>query len=147
VETDQTQLLIEFLRERDTACPRCAYNLRNATQPRCSECGLPIVLSVRPSIAVTTHWIAAITIYGSSALIGVFFLCLVLRLGWPGHPRLISPPNLALMAYMLHIPLPIFLLKSRRRFIRLSTAAQKSVWIVGAVLATAMLASLIIFVR
>ena len=145
--TDQTQLLIDFLRERDVPCPLCAYNLRDAMQSRCSECGLPIELSLRSSIVVTGHWIAAITIYGSSAIIGFFFLCLVLRLGWPGHPRLVSPPNLTLMGYMAHIPVPVALFYSRRWFLRWSPRGQKTVWIVGLVLAALLLASLIIFVR
>ena len=38
-DADGDALLIEFLRERDTACPICGYNLRNLTRDVCPECG------------------------------------------------------------------------------------------------------------
>lgn len=36
---DEKELLIELLADRDVPCPRCEYNLRTLTTPRCPECG------------------------------------------------------------------------------------------------------------
>lgn len=38
-------LLETMLRDRDVPCPRCAYNLRSLTSPRCPECGDEITIS------------------------------------------------------------------------------------------------------
>ena len=46
---DADGLLLDFVRDRDAACPRCGYNLRNLTLPRCPECRHDLVL------AVTSH--------------------------------------------------------------------------------------------
>jgi len=42
-----TDLLREYLAERDVACPSCQYNLRNLTSATCPECGERLVLLVR----------------------------------------------------------------------------------------------------
>jgi hypothetical protein len=39
-------LLLEFLREHDAACPVCGYNLKTLTRPICPECGQELVLTV-----------------------------------------------------------------------------------------------------
>jgi hypothetical protein len=41
-----TARLVEFLQDRDTACPLCGYNLRNLTADGCPECGHELRLSV-----------------------------------------------------------------------------------------------------
>jgi hypothetical protein len=146
VETDQTQLLSTFLRERDVPCPRCAYNLRNATQPRCSECGLPIELAVQSVVSVNGHWTAAMVLFGANALLGLFFLCLVLQREWPDH-RWHGAGNLTLLGYMLQIPVPPLLYLRRKRFVRLPVPTQMSFWIVGALLAGVLLLGLMIWVR
>lgn len=142
---DPTQLLLTYLHERDVPCPRCTYNLRSAAQPRCSECGLPIELGVRATIIITGHWVAAMTIYGSSALLGLFFITLVMKAGWPEDR--FSVTNAVLIGYMLHIPLAIVLLISRRRFVRVPAAVQRMIWIIGAILAAALLLMLVAFLR
>jgi hypothetical protein len=43
--TDAT-LLQTFLADRDTACPRCRYNLRNLSGSRCPECGDELLLRI-----------------------------------------------------------------------------------------------------
>ena len=43
---DADGLLLAFVRDRDTACPRCGYNVRNLTKPVCPECEEPLVLKV-----------------------------------------------------------------------------------------------------
>ena len=44
---NEHQLLRQFLRARDVACPGCAYNLRDLTGQRCPECGQAIVLHLQ----------------------------------------------------------------------------------------------------
>ncbi|HVP72415.1 MAG TPA: hypothetical protein VMS30_01665 [Phycisphaerales bacterium] len=44
--TDET-LLGWFLHERDVACPRCGYNIRNLTHAFCPECREELALTVR----------------------------------------------------------------------------------------------------
>jgi len=39
-------VLIDWLKDRDAACPLCAYNIRGLTTPRCPECGQVLRLSV-----------------------------------------------------------------------------------------------------
>ncbi len=43
---DADGLLLDFVRDRDVACPRCGYNVRNLTKPVCPECEEPLVLKV-----------------------------------------------------------------------------------------------------
>ena len=45
-DVQETDLLLQFLHERDHACPRCGYNLRNLTQPVCPECRETLNLKV-----------------------------------------------------------------------------------------------------
>ena len=44
--TDETELLLHYLRSHDAVCPLCKYNLRNLTVPRCPECGRAIKIAV-----------------------------------------------------------------------------------------------------
>ncbi len=38
--------VVEFVRTRSVPCPRCGYELRGLEQPKCPECGEPLVLKV-----------------------------------------------------------------------------------------------------
>ena len=40
------ELLLEFLREHESPCPVCGYNLKALTRPVCPECGQELVLAV-----------------------------------------------------------------------------------------------------
>jgi hypothetical protein len=42
------KFLVDYLRDRDEACPACKYNLRNLTGVRCPECGEELQLRVSP---------------------------------------------------------------------------------------------------
>ena len=44
--TDADRMLLDFVRDRDVACPSCGYNVRNLTKPVCPECEEPLVLKV-----------------------------------------------------------------------------------------------------
>lgn len=49
--TPVQSLVTEFLRGRDIACPKCGYNLRNATGTVCPECGVELMLHIHPRFA------------------------------------------------------------------------------------------------
>ena len=38
--------MVEFVRGRSVPCPRCGYELHGLEQPKCPECGEPLVLKV-----------------------------------------------------------------------------------------------------
>src|SRR5215471_11172765 len=40
------ELLLMFVHDRSVPCPRCGYDLRALTQPRCPECREPLKLVV-----------------------------------------------------------------------------------------------------
>ncbi len=40
------EMLLEFLRDHDAACPVCGYNVRSLTRPICPECRQELVLTV-----------------------------------------------------------------------------------------------------
>src|SRR5947208_13149861 len=42
----EERMLLEYVADRDVACPSCMYNLRGLTTPRCPECGRELKLSV-----------------------------------------------------------------------------------------------------
>jgi hypothetical protein len=44
--TRAQELLLDFLRDNDAACPVCGYNLRGLTRPICPECRHDLVLHV-----------------------------------------------------------------------------------------------------
>src|SRR5262245_7579202 len=44
--TPAQEMLIDFLREHDAACPLCGYNVRALTRPICPECKQELTLTV-----------------------------------------------------------------------------------------------------
>jgi hypothetical protein len=44
--TRAQEMLLDFLRDHDAACPVCGYNLRALTRPICPECGHALMLTV-----------------------------------------------------------------------------------------------------
>jgi hypothetical protein len=52
-------MLLDFLREHDAACPVCGYNLRALTRPICPECGHELVLTVGAAARLRLGWLLA----------------------------------------------------------------------------------------
>ena len=46
VNSRAQEMLLEFLRDHDAACPVCGYNVRGLTRPVCPECRGDLVLTV-----------------------------------------------------------------------------------------------------
>jgi hypothetical protein len=51
-----SQLLGQFLSDRDIGCPACGYNLRGSSAPRCGECGAAVQLSLARAGALGGQW-------------------------------------------------------------------------------------------
>ena len=131
-KNDDESMLFEWLRERDVECPLCRYNLRGLTAPRCPECGNGLRLSVALLDPYAKAWVTLATIACGSAGMGLFFLCIILRAGMP-------PENLqdfSLLFFVLTIPAPIILLKTRRRFQRLERKIQWRIAVAAALPST-----------
>ena len=127
--------LVEFLRHRDAACPLCEYNLRGLTSARCPECGRELRLSIGLTEPYLRAWVLlAFAAFGGGGT-GLFFLLMVLRVGWPRTP---GPPvaelliNVSMLYFMACIPLAAVVLLTRRRFVKMPQARQ---WLLAATLA------------
>ena len=69
------EMLLDFLREFDAACPVCGYNLRALTRPVCPECGHELVLAVGAA-RLRLGWLLAAVAPGFFSGIAAIFLLL-----------------------------------------------------------------------
>jgi hypothetical protein len=120
VLSDDDAALLGWLRDRDVECPLCQYNLRGLTVPRCPECGHALCLSVSLIDPFAKAWVALAVAVCGSAGFGLMLLCLVLRAGLP-HEGI---ADWMIIFFILTMPLPLVLLKTRRRFQQLSRSRQ-----------------------
>lgn len=85
----EQKLLREFLADRDTPCPRCAYNVRALTGSSCPECGSDLELRVglvEPRLAAYIALLVACCLgFGGSALLGMVAL-VEAPMHWFGEP-------------------------------------------------------------
>ena len=136
--------LIEFVRDRDVACPSCDYNLRGLTQSRCPECGEQVGLTVALVDPYATAWIVLAVMICGSAGMGLIFGCIVLRAGLPRNERGLAA---IIIYYICTIPFVIPLVRGRRRFQRLSRPVQRSISGGVAAIFLVTLALLCVFLR
>ncbi len=66
-------MLLDFLREHDSPCPLCGYNLRAVTRPICPECGQELVLTVGAT-RLGLGWLLAAVAPGFFSGIAAFFV-------------------------------------------------------------------------
>jgi len=85
--SDEARLVVEFLRERDAACPECGYNLRNLTSPVCPECRRELHLSIAPGHRSVTGLLITAVPGAFSGVAAVLLLIPVLLLGPPRSPE------------------------------------------------------------
>ena len=64
--------LLDFLRDRNVACPHCGYDLRDLTSPTCPECRQDLHLSVGASRVRLAWFLAAIAPSMFSGIAAVF---------------------------------------------------------------------------
>jgi hypothetical protein len=121
----EREWLAEFLRERDAACPLCAYNLRGLASERCPECGREVRLSVGLADPYVRAWVAALASVGAGAGIGILMAVILLRQGWP--PSQLWLLHASLVYFLACIPALGVLLVTRRAFLRRSRTAQRRI--------------------
>src|SRR5436305_5139677 len=127
-EKSEDQLLVEYLGTRDVACPRCAYNLRGLTSSRCPECGKELQLNVAVLERSLKAWITLAASVAAAAGVGVLFLCLIRRLGWPPYMRFWG--NIGTF-YCFAAPVLLWpVVGFRRKFVWLSPPAQ---WLIAGI--------------
>lgn len=121
-------MLLEFLRERDVACPRCGYSLRNLSRPVCPECEEPLQLQVGVQ-KIRVLWLFIALAPGAFCAIALGILGVmvgVMALVYGELPSERPPLNIILtlgffVASALHT---ILLARAHRRFLQLSIRAQ-----------------------
>jgi len=120
---DETALL-DFLRDRDVACPLCHYNLRALTSPRCPECGRELRLTIGLVEPRQGAWLTGQIALTAAAGIGVMIIVVSTFSGWPeggDHPLLL---NFAFILHITMIPLAAAWLIGRRRYMRMPRKVQ-----------------------
>jgi hypothetical protein len=136
---DETALL-DFLRDRDVACPLCRYNLRALTSPRCPECGRELRLSVGLVEPRQGAWLTGQIALTAAAGIGVMIIIVSAFSGWPegSNHRLL---NFAFISHIAMIPVAAIWLAGRRRYMRMRRKAQ---WTGAALAIAAVVAGMIL---
>src|SRR5690349_11255431 len=104
--TDQEPLL-DYLRDRDVACPLCGYNLRGLTSTRCPECGRELQLTVGLTEPFLRAWLALASAAFASAGVGVLFVLLTIKEGWPRNEVLAMKVTVAYFESSIVLTLPV----------------------------------------
>lgn len=122
---DDTGLLTEFLRQRETPCPSCAYDLRDHTTDSCPECGQRLRLTVGAPFVRYEWLLAAMTpslFAGIASTLMTILLGTAHLLGARGIPPLFH--LLTLIGYCSGAA-AVALFVWRRRFLRLRPDLQR----------------------
>ena len=69
------EMLLEFLRDHDAACPVCGYNVRALSRPICPECRQELVLTVGV-LRFRLGWLLAAVAPGFFSGIAACFVCI-----------------------------------------------------------------------
>ena len=119
---DAGGLLLAFVRDRDTACPCCGYNVRNLTKPVCPECEEPLVLKVGGR-TYPVRWLLAMVAPGiftgvASGIMAVMFL-IALIVGGVGPPFFV-PLDVILTGsfFLVSAAVAVAIIIWNRRFVR-----------------------------
>jgi hypothetical protein len=130
--------LIEFLADRDVACPLCQYNLRGLRSSRCPECGRELRLTVGLTEPPLKAWIVVAACTWLAAGVGVLFVVAILRAGFPPRRMAVS-----VTIFVASIPLAIFTTVRRRAFQRLGNSTQSAIAATAVVVTVAAFAFLV----
>ncbi|HTL29768.1 MAG TPA: hypothetical protein VL282_11120 [Tepidisphaeraceae bacterium] len=127
-------LLLEFLREHDAACPVCGYNLKALTRPICPECGQELVLTVGAA-RLRLDWLMAAVAPGFfSGIAAVFLLVPIIVPPMFGNQRWsLTLIGMDLFGWCSGV-FAIILAAKRHRFLALPRSAQRwwalGIWLV-----------------
>ena len=132
-EETERAWLVEFLRDRDVPCPLCGYNLRRLDSARCPECGREIRLSVNLAEPYLRGWLTTVIALCASAGVGMIVLMVSVQEGLPPMTRRYASLTISLYAFMASIPLAVWAIAARKRFLRMERRRQGSIAFVAAV--------------
>lgn len=114
--------LVEYLKERDEACPSCGYNLRGLRSEHCPECHEALVLRIGLAEPKQGTFIAGLVALaagtGFSGLLALYFVYYVVRRSrLSGAEKYLS---ITLVGFVIEGTLMIVWLKNRGRIGRCS---------------------------
>jgi len=130
VDSHDSHMLLEFLRDRNVPCPLCGYNLRGLLSARCPECGRDLELRVGLAEPRQGAWLTAQIAVAATGGIGCLALISICVNGWPQGMPHAWLFNFAFIYYLGSIPVAALLLIKRRRYLRLPQPVQR--WIAAA---------------
>jgi hypothetical protein len=119
-------MLMEFLRDHDAACPVCGYNLRALTRPICPECAHELVLTIgAPKLHL--GWLLVALAPGFFSGIAAFFVLIpiVARLIF-GDGRMSPALNVLDLFGWCSGAFAIYLARKRSRFLAQPRARQRA---------------------
>jgi hypothetical protein len=120
--------LLQFLATRDVGCPACGYNLRQLRSPRCPECGQELRLSVGLVDQRIAAWVACLLgccLPGALGCVVLFTLLYSASEGRGGFGYVPWQVALMLLYLFAMIPASIYVMSTRRRFLRRSAQTQR----------------------
>jgi hypothetical protein len=121
--------LADYLRDRAAFCPDCGTGLRGLSTGVCPHCRSELALTLGTVEPPLRAWILLAVATCASAGVGLFMIALIVRQGPPPRRDALIFGLVWFFAASVLIA-PVVLL-TRRRFMRLSRAAQSGVATVG----------------
>jgi len=102
-------MLRRWLVGRDAPCPRCGYNVRQASEPRCPECGIALKLTVGAAEPFRAAWVVTLVPLAMTTGVGAFLLLITSIEGLPPDDYMpavvgfwIASPLVAVVALLRH---------------------------------------------
>ena len=133
------EALLDYLRDRDAACPLCRYNLRGLTSGRCPECGRALQLTIGLVEPRVGAWVTALISMAGAASLGVLALVALARHGLMADGFVVW---VAFFYFIAAVPVLFALIVLRRRYQRMPQPWQWAVAGLAALLTILALAGL-----
>ena len=129
----QDDLLLAFLRGRNVRCPVCKYNLRDATQSKCPECGKRLSLSVSVTDLSVQAWALLTFVTCLVAGPGILMIAYLIFFMHDIPSDLPAWSYLVMGFFALSVPTAVLLLVFRNRFLRLPRHTQHVICAIGCI--------------
>lgn len=119
---DAGRLFTEFVAHRDAACPRCDYNVRNATRPICPECGEPLCLAIATEGPIMGSLLATIAPGLGCGICALIFAALIVA-----HPG--APTQIMIATFLMFVSgIAALVIVARRRAFMRQPREHQRVW-------------------